>query len=108
MRVVVAVGGNALLQRGEVPLAQTQEKNVAMAVGGLAPLAADHDLLGAGSLWFGWFGFNAGSALGANQVAANAFIVTQIAAATGFLGRSATSSVTSEEIHYRGKAIRGH
>jgi Amt family ammonium transporter len=42
-------------------------------------------VLGAGILWFGWFGFNAGSALGANQVAANAFAVTQIAAATGFL-----------------------
>ena len=41
--------------------------------------------LGAGILWFGWLGFNAGSALGANQVAANAFTVTQIAAATGFL-----------------------
>jgi Amt family ammonium transporter len=42
-------------------------------------------MLGAGILWFGWFGFNAGSALGANQLAANAFTVTEIAAATGFL-----------------------
>jgi Amt family ammonium transporter len=42
-------------------------------------------VLGAGILWFGWFGFNAGSALGANQLAANAFTVTEIAAATGFL-----------------------
>ena len=45
MLVVVAVGGNALLQRGEVPLAETQEKNVAVAVEALAPLAADHDLV---------------------------------------------------------------
>ena len=45
MLVVVAVGGNALLQRGEVPLAETQEKNVAVAVGALTPLAADHDLV---------------------------------------------------------------
>jgi len=37
-------------------------------------------LLGAGILWFGWFGFNAGSAFGANGLAANAFVVTQIAA----------------------------
>jgi carbamate kinase len=45
MLVVVAVGGNALLQRGQVPLAETQEKNVAVAVGALAPLAADHNLV---------------------------------------------------------------
>ena len=38
-------------------------------------------LLGTGILWFGWFGFNAGSALGANAVAANAFVTTQVAAA---------------------------
>ena len=38
-------------------------------------------LLGAGILWFGWFGFNAGSAFGANALAVNAFVVTQIAAA---------------------------
>ena len=38
-------------------------------------------LLGAGMLWFGWFGFNAGSAFAANGLAANAFVVTQIAAA---------------------------
>ena len=37
--------------------------------------------LGAALLWFGWFGFNAGSALGANGLAANAFVTTQAAAA---------------------------
>ncbi|MBR2216454.1 MAG: ammonium transporter [Selenomonadaceae bacterium] len=43
-------------------------------------------VLGAALLWFGWFGFNAGSALGANDLAANAFVVTQAAAAAGVLG----------------------
>ncbi len=46
-----------------------------------------HDLpmtiTGAGLLWFGWFGFNAGSALSAGQTAALAFVTTTIAAATG-------------------------
>lgn len=40
-------------------------------------------VLGAGLLWFGWFGFNAGSALGANDVAAAAFVATHTAAAAG-------------------------
>ncbi len=39
-------------------------------------------VLGAGLLWFGWFGFNAGSALGSGAVPTNAFVVTQISAAT--------------------------
>ncbi|MBU6242660.1 MAG: ammonium transporter, partial [Acidobacteria bacterium] len=43
-------------------------------------------LLGAGLLWFGWFGFNAGSALGANGIAALAFMNTQVATAAALLG----------------------
>jgi len=43
-------------------------------------------LLGAGLLWFGWFGFNAGSALGANGVAALALINTQVATAAALVG----------------------
>lgn len=42
-------------------------------------------LLGVGLLWFGWFGFNAGSQLAADGVAANAFVVTHVAAASGAL-----------------------
>ncbi len=43
-------------------------------------------LLGAGLLWFGWFGFNAGSALAANELAVHAFVTTQLAAAAGVVG----------------------
>ena len=51
--------------------------------------AAPHNvpfiLLGAGLLWFGWFGFNGGSALAANGIATNAFVTTQISASTAAL-----------------------
>ena len=54
-----------------------------------------HDLtmtvLGAGLLWFGWFGFNAGSALAANGLAAHAFVVTNVAAAAGAIAWLTTS-----------------
>jgi Amt family ammonium transporter len=43
-------------------------------------------LLGTGILWFGWFGFNAGSALGANGLAAKALMNTHLAAAAAQLG----------------------
>jgi Amt family ammonium transporter len=42
-------------------------------------------VMGAALLWFGWFGFNAGSALAANELAANAFITTNTAAAAAGL-----------------------
>ncbi len=43
-------------------------------------------LIGTGLLWFGWFGFNAGSALGANGLAALALVNTQVATAAALLG----------------------
>jgi Amt family ammonium transporter len=52
----------------------------------MPPHSVPLSLLGAGILWFGWFGFNAGSALGANDVAVHAFVSTQLAAAAGMLG----------------------
>lgn len=42
--------------------------------------------LGAALLWFGWFGFNAGSALAADGIAASAFLVTNVAASLGVIG----------------------
>jgi len=54
-------------------------------------------ILGASILWFGWFGFNAGSALAANGLAASAFTATHIAAA------AATLSWVITEWLYRGK-----
>ncbi|MFD7645377.1 ammonium transporter [Kitasatospora sp. NPDC059795] len=43
-------------------------------------------MLGSGLLWFGWFGFNAGSALAANGIAGMAFLNTQVATAAAMLG----------------------
>jgi carbamate kinase len=45
MRLVAALGGNALLERGETPLAEIQEKHILAAVEALAPLARDHDVV---------------------------------------------------------------
>lgn len=55
---------------------------------GSSPMLPHHlpmTVLGAALLWFGWFGFNAGSALGANGLAASAFVVTNTAAAAAAL-----------------------
>jgi carbamate kinase len=45
MRVAVALGGNALLERGEPPVVEIQQKHVIAAVEALAPLAREHDLV---------------------------------------------------------------
>ncbi len=55
-------------------------------------------LLGTGILWFGWFGFNAGSAYAANGLAGSAFLATNLSAAAGML------SWTLFESWHRGKA----
>jgi Amt family ammonium transporter len=51
----------------------------------IPPHSLPFSVLGAALLWFGWFGFNAGSALGANGIAVNAFVVTHVAAAAAAL-----------------------
>lgn len=52
----------------------------------ISPHNATMTMLGAGLLWFGWFGFNAGSALAADSVAVNALVTTHVAAAAGGIG----------------------
>ena len=51
----------------------------------IPPHNLPHVVLGTALLWFGWFGFNAGSALAANGLAVNAFVVTNTAAAAAGL-----------------------
>ena len=51
----------------------------------IPPHNLPHTVLGTALLWFGWFGFNAGSALAANGIAVNAFVVTNTAAAAAGL-----------------------
>ena len=64
----------------------------------MAPHHIPMTVLGAGLLWFGWFGFNAGSALGANGLAAMAFVNTNTAAAA-----AAIAWAVVERVH-RGKS----
>src|SRR5439155_25283931 len=52
---------------------------------GLVPHNVPFVVLGAGILWFGWFGFNAGSALGSGALASSAFVNTQLGAAAALL-----------------------
>ncbi len=64
---------------------------------GMIPHNLTMTLTGAGLLWFGWFGFNAGSALVAGQSAALALVTTHVAASAGALGWLAV------ETKHRGK-----
>jgi Amt family ammonium transporter len=52
----------------------------------MVPHSLPLTLIGTGILWFGWFGFNAGSALGANNLAVAALVNTHLAAAAAMLG----------------------
>jgi Amt family ammonium transporter len=64
----------------------------------MPPHNMTYSVIGAGLLWFGWFGFNGGSALEANGLAVGAFVATHFAAAAAALGWSACERVL------RGKA----
>jgi len=51
----------------------------------LLPHHLGYSIIGTGLLWFGWFGFNAGSALGATNLAVSAMIVTNLSACVGMM-----------------------
>jgi Amt family ammonium transporter len=61
----------------------------------MEPHNVPYVVLGAGILWFGWFGFNAGSALGANGLAAFALVNTHVAAAMAAITWTTVSWATS-------------
>jgi len=52
----------------------------------IKPFSPILTVMGAALLWFGWFGFNAGSEVAADGIAANAFLVTNVAASMGVMG----------------------
>lgn len=70
-----ALAGAMVLKRRQSHIAQRE----------IPPANIPYVLIGTGLLWFGWFGFNAGSALGANALAVSAFATTNTAAAAAGL-----------------------
>ncbi|HVG12136.1 MAG TPA: ammonium transporter [Flavisolibacter sp.] len=70
-----ALAGALVLKRRKVHLEKLENK----------PANIPYILIGTGLLWFGWFGFNAGSALGASATAVSAFLTTNTAAAAAGL-----------------------
>ena len=94
-------GGGALAEKGILDFAGGTVVHINCGIAGLvaamvvgkrtgdsytyAPHNLIYTLVGAALLWVGWFGFNAGSALAANETAGNAMLVTQIATAAAAL-----------------------
>lgn len=70
-----ALAGALVLKRRKVHLENKE----------IPPANIPYVLIGTGLLWFGWFGFNAGSAFGANSLAVYAFATTNVSAAAGGL-----------------------
>ncbi len=77
--VHIASGASALV------LALVLGKRRSLATGTIMPHNLTMVLIGTALLWFGWFGFNAGSALAANGLAVSAFVVTNLSAAAGLV-----------------------
>jgi len=68
----------------------------------MKPFSPVLSVLGATLLWFGWFGFNAGSEVAADGLAGNAFLITNVAAALGVIGW-----LTAEYIVYKKATLIG-
>ena len=64
-------------------------------------------ILGAALLWFGWFGFNAGSALGANGLSVSAFVATHMAGAAAAVSWAVLEWLTRKAAHRPGHHIGG-
>jgi Amt family ammonium transporter len=70
----------------------------------VTPHSIPMTILGAGLLWFGWFGFNAGSALAINNLALNAFITTNTAAAASAIAWGACEYIHRKKVTSLGVA----
>ncbi|MGB3945105.1 MAG: ammonium transporter [Methanothrix sp.] len=70
---------------GALALALVIGKRIGFGDHNMEPHSIPMTMLGAALLWFGWFGFNAGSALAADGLAASAFVVTNVSASAGAL-----------------------
>jgi Amt family ammonium transporter len=77
---VVHISAGCAALAGAMVLGKRKHKE-----GAARPSSVPYVILGTGMLWFGWFGFNAGSALGANQLAVKAFLNTNTASAAAML-----------------------
>ncbi len=72
----------------------------------LRPHNIPMSVLGAGILWFGWFGFNAGSALGSGELAGSAFMATNLSAAAGMLAWGPRGGADRTQTHGAGSRVR--
>ena len=71
----------------------------------VAPARITYVLLGTGLLWFGWFGFNAGSAMGANALAVQALATTTVAAAAASMAWVFLDKIMGHKISAMGACI---
>ncbi|MCR5814947.1 MAG: ammonium transporter [Desulfovibrio sp.] len=81
-----AGGAVVHMASGAAALAAAQVLGPRKKIGNFAPHNLPLTLLGGGLLWFGWFGFNAGSALTSGELAGHALLSTHLASASGIIG----------------------